>query len=383
MLQRAALVLLLLILSGVAAIFAASHFGWPLPWQLAEQNTPDPASKQRDQAANTPQNNTPEAVIKDTVDALGVGTPEAAKPAAGGVELDISRISPDGSSVFAGRAEPDTYVTVLENGKPAGTVKADEHGEWSLVTEHKFASTDPKLTFEASTTPPAASTPAPPAKVAAADPQAGAAARSAAAVAGDALKKFETIVSQAREDAKRDAPQKQEKSAEKEANKESATSASKSPANSESPSTSESSGSASTVTANAASDLSATENDTTGTSRTTVIPVPIMFVYNEAKLTSEGQRAADLLLEYLTLKRLSVVELTGHADERGTDNYNFDLSRDRLDTVSQILRQGGYKGDLKLTPKGKTEPYEGVDRTAYKGEALYQLDRRVELRVTR
>jgi outer membrane protein OmpA-like peptidoglycan-associated protein len=115
----------------------------------------------------------------------------------------------------------------------------------------------------------------------------------------------------------------------------------------------------------------------------TVIPVPIMFFYNEATLTPEGRRAASLLLEYLTLKHLSVVELTGHADERGTHEYNMDLSRDRLETVSELLRQGGYDGELKLTPKGKTEPYTGVDRSAYRGEALFQLDRRVELRVDR
>ncbi len=64
--------------------------------------------------------------------------------------------------------------------------------------------------------------------------------------------------------------------------------------------------------------------------KTDVIPVPIMFVYNEAKLTPEGERAASLLLEYLNLKHFSVVELTGHADERGTDGYNYDLSRERL-----------------------------------------------------
>ncbi len=36
------------------------------------------------------------------------------------------------------------------------------------------------------------------------------------------------------------------------------------------------------------------------------IPVPIMFQYNEANFTSEGRRAADLLIEYLKLKHLQV-----------------------------------------------------------------------------
>jgi outer membrane protein OmpA-like peptidoglycan-associated protein len=100
-------------------------------------------------------------------------------------------------------------------------------------------------------------------------------------------------------------------------------------------------------------------------------------------LTSEGRRAAALLLEYLTLKKLNGVELTGHADERGSDAYNYELSRERLDAVAVLLKDGGYTGRLKLTPKGKSEPYMGVDRSAYTGEALYQLDRRVELRLQR
>src|SRR5690606_31097502 len=94
--------------------------------------------------------------------------------------------------------------------------------------------------------------------------------------------------------------------------------------------------------------------------KTAIIPVPLMFVYNEATLTPEGERAAALLLEYLTLKRLSAVELTGHADERGSDAYNYDLSRERLDTVAKLLKDGGYTGQLTLTPKGRTEPEMGV-----------------------
>jgi outer membrane protein OmpA-like peptidoglycan-associated protein len=69
---------------------------------------------------------------------------------------------------------------------------------------------------------------------------------------------------------------------------------------------------------------------------TDVIPVPIMFVYNEATLTTDGRRAADLLLEYLTLKRLNSVELSGHADERGSDDYNFEPSRKFCATAATL-----------------------------------------------
>jgi outer membrane protein OmpA-like peptidoglycan-associated protein len=109
------------------------------------------------------------------------------------------------------------------------------------------------------------------------------------------------------------------------------------------------------------------------------VPVPITFIFNEATLTSDGKKAAGLLLEYLQLKRFGKVSLTGHADERGTDALNMRLSKDRLETVERFLREGGFKGELELVPKGKMEPYSGVVRSQFSQEDLYQLDRRVEL----
>jgi len=113
------------------------------------------------------------------------------------------------------------------------------------------------------------------------------------------------------------------------------------------------------------------------------VPVPVTFVYNEATLTSDGRKAAALLLEYLQIKRFPKITLTGHADERGTNELNMTLSRERLETVARFLREGGYTGQLELVPKGKTEPYLGVVRGDFSQEDLWQLDRRVELVVTR
>ena len=116
---------------------------------------------------------------------------------------------------------------------------------------------------------------------------------------------------------------------------------------------------------------------------TTAVPVPVTFIFNEATLTGEGRRAAGLLLEYLRIKRFPKIKLTGHADERGTDALNLALSAQRLQTVARFLREGGFEGRLELVPKGKTEPYSGVVRGDFSQEDLYQLDRRVELVVSR
>ena len=57
--------------------------------------------------------------------------------------------------------------------------------------------------------------------------------------------------------------------------------------------------------------------------------------------------------------------LSGHTDERGSEECNMDLSRRRLKAAADFLRKGGYKGAVKLLSKGKTEPYVKVDRSLY------------------
>lgn len=470
MLRRTALVLLLFLLTAAAGLFAANRMDVDLPWSIASLTgsgatekdetttaSPEPEaspSHKAEQAASKTAENAEQA-IEDTVAALTKDAPAADEPEAGDVALDISRISPDGPSVFAGRAEPGTYVTLMENGKPAGTTKANSSGSWSLSTEHKFASADPEISFEVAEAPPPKAEPAtedtkvteetqaaeaPPEPSSAAEP---ADPNSAPAVAGDVMRKFENLVSEAREeaaaeerrkleeqrlarledakrkDAERRAAAAQKEEAERnaaardEAAPEETTVAAVEPetdtetkSETQTQSADEERASESRATASASADkapgtkstVEASGSESGSDSKTAMmatpgkaakptaqapIPVPLMFVYNQATLTPEGKRASDLLLEYLLLKRLDSVELTGHADERGTHAYNYDLSRERLEAVAEILNEGGYKGELKLTPKGKTEPFRGIDRSKYRGEALYQFDRRVELRVTR
>jgi outer membrane protein OmpA-like peptidoglycan-associated protein len=112
------------------------------------------------------------------------------------------------------------------------------------------------------------------------------------------------------------------------------------------------------------------------------IPVPITFVTNRATLTPNGERAAELLAEYLRLKRPGGITLSGHADARGPDGYNMRLSLRRLEAIERYLRAAGYSGKLSLIPRGKREPYLGIDRRRLPLREIHQADRRVELRLT-
>jgi outer membrane protein OmpA-like peptidoglycan-associated protein len=112
-------------------------------------------------------------------------------------------------------------------------------------------------------------------------------------------------------------------------------------------------------------------------------PAPVTFPYDEASFTAAGRKQAAALGEFLRARKLDTVTLSGHADERGTDEYNMQLSRNRLASVARYLRQSGYKGKLMLVPKGRSEPFLGADRGKLSKEDAFQLDRRVELHVSR
>ncbi|HXF53709.1 MAG TPA: OmpA family protein [Hyphomicrobiaceae bacterium] len=252
--------------------------------------------------------------------------------------FDIIRLDPDSFSVFAGKAMPNATVTVLANGRPIASAKASGTGDWSIVVEHPFAAGEHKLTVIAKP------------------------GDQAPAVEG------QTVSMVVAKGATRMAEAQQPAAA---ARKEASAAATKS--------------APTTTSTKAVAELERMVVSARSGSpeQPMSLPVPITFLYDEAVFTAEGQKAAALLAEYLQLRRLNDVVLSGHADERGSDRYNMELSWQRLESVARYLRENGYKGRLTLLPKGKSEPYMGIDRNALPKEQVFQLDRRVELHLTR
>jgi hypothetical protein len=76
------------------------------------------------------------------------GTPQA-PPSEALPTFDIVRIAQDGNAVIAGRAEPGAEVTVLDDGEPIGTARADPRGEWVLIPDIPIAPGSRQLTLEA------------------------------------------------------------------------------------------------------------------------------------------------------------------------------------------------------------------------------------------
>jgi outer membrane protein OmpA-like peptidoglycan-associated protein len=105
----------------------------------------------------------------------------------------------------------------------------------------------------------------------------------------------------------------------------------------------------------------------------------ITFAYDSTDFTAIGRRRAAALSDFLREQKLASATLSGHADERGSDAYNMELSRRRLDSVARYLRESGYAGKLVLVPKGRSEPFLSPERWKLAREDALQLDRRVEL----
>jgi peptidoglycan-associated lipoprotein len=101
----------------------------------------------------------------------------------------------------------------------------------------------------------------------------------------------------------------------------------------------------------------------------------IYFDYNSATLTFEGEAIAQAHGQYLADHPNVFITLEGHADERGTAEYNLALAEDRAKIVSQIMGVFGVALDrIQLVSYGEERPV-----ALSSDEAAYSLNRRVEI----
>jgi OmpA-OmpF porin, OOP family len=100
------------------------------------------------------------------------------------------------------------------------------------------------------------------------------------------------------------------------------------------------------------------------------------FDSNQATLTARGKTALDRLVPILTQAPHTSIEIGGHTDGFGAQDYNKDLSRRRAETVRDYLTAHGVTHEMTAVGYGASKPLvAGVSRTAL------QRNRRIELRV--
>ncbi|GJD88317.1 hypothetical protein BHAOGJBA_1831 [Methylobacterium hispanicum] len=76
---------------------------------------------------------TPGSVPGSAPEEAGPGQPAAGERAAAAPRFDVVRVEPNGESVVAGRAAPNTTVELLVDGRPVARTSADAEGQFALV----------------------------------------------------------------------------------------------------------------------------------------------------------------------------------------------------------------------------------------------------------
>ncbi len=85
------------------------------------------------------------------------------------------------------------------------------------------------------------------------------------------------------------------------------------------------------------------------------VSLPITFEYDSTEFDPIGKEYAQALVEHITLTAPPWVELGGHTDPSGTDEYNLSLSEKRAMRVMSLLVDSGYSGEVRIAGYGETQ----------------------------
>ncbi|MBI3771518.1 MAG: peptidoglycan-associated lipoprotein Pal [Gammaproteobacteria bacterium] len=101
----------------------------------------------------------------------------------------------------------------------------------------------------------------------------------------------------------------------------------------------------------------------------------VYFDYDKSDVTAEGRKIIEAHARYLTANPKVRVTLEGHADERGTPEYNLALGERRAKAVDQVMKVLNVaKGQLDTVSFGEERPAViGSD------ESSWAKNRRVEI----
>ncbi len=102
----------------------------------------------------------------------------------------------------------------------------------------------------------------------------------------------------------------------------------------------------------------------------------IQFAFNSYKLEPVSFRELDFVVEYLLRHPKSTVQLFGHTDDVGSEEYNYQLSLNRAGAVGEYLKYAGIPPDrIEVYGYGKRQPLVNEHT-----ETARAINRRVEVR---
>jgi peptidoglycan-associated lipoprotein len=101
---------------------------------------------------------------------------------------------------------------------------------------------------------------------------------------------------------------------------------------------------------------------------------PVRFEFNESRLTADAQSRLTAIADCMKKEGFKL-RLEGHADERGTEEYNLQLSNRRAASVKRFLTDLGVK-DAMIENVGYGENKPAINASS---EEAWAANRRVEL----
>jgi outer membrane protein OmpA-like peptidoglycan-associated protein len=104
----------------------------------------------------------------------------------------------------------------------------------------------------------------------------------------------------------------------------------------------------------------------------------VTFAVNSADISPSMRQTLDGVAQSMINYPNSLIDVMGHTDSTGSDQYNLDLSRRRADAVANFLISRGVSS-ARIERIGYGEQYPVADNTT---EAGRQQNRRVEIRIT-
>jgi peptidoglycan-associated lipoprotein len=98
---------------------------------------------------------------------------------------------------------------------------------------------------------------------------------------------------------------------------------------------------------------------------------PVYFAYDQIALTDEARGTLQKNVDYLKKWSTTKVMVEGHADSRGTPEYNLALGERRADTVRDYIVSLGIPNDrVTIVSKGEEQPF-----CKEETESCWQLNR--------
>lgn len=103
----------------------------------------------------------------------------------------------------------------------------------------------------------------------------------------------------------------------------------------------------------------------------------IHFGYNQSVIEQKYLPQIEKFTQFLVAYPKLLIELYGHTDDRGEEDYNYELSKERVESVASYLIAGGVElSRMRFFYKGESEPI-----TYGQTDGDHRLNRRVEIKI--